>query len=124
MSHCLPKVIRLLLVELQWSVLTFTQFQGPNDVGIGAPCIVVFIPEWPRLAGNKHKPGAGVFVEPLAHRFIDAIDPTWDKIGGHVFVPFVKHLTHFLTEFRQPIQVQSHLEMPGILVQLGCIQCT
>ena len=29
-----------------------------------------------------------------------------------------------LTEFRQPIQVQSHLEMPGILVQLGRIQCT
>ena len=28
------------------------------------------------------------------------------------------------TEFRQPIQVQSHLEMPGILVQLGCIQHT
>ena len=29
-----------------------------------------------------------------------------------------------VTEFRQPLQVQSHLEMPGILVQLGHIQCT
>ena len=29
-----------------------------------------------------------------------------------------------LTEFRQPIQVQSHLEMPGILVQRGHIQRT
>ena len=29
-----------------------------------------------------------------------------------------------LTEFRQSLQVQSHLEMPGILVQLGHIQCT
>ena len=29
-----------------------------------------------------------------------------------------------LTEFRQPLQVQSHLEMPGILVQLGHIQRT
>ena len=29
-----------------------------------------------------------------------------------------------LTEFRQPVQVQSHLEMPGILVQLGHIQRT
>ena len=29
-----------------------------------------------------------------------------------------------LTEFRQPIQVKSHLEMPGILVQLGHIQRT
>ena len=29
-----------------------------------------------------------------------------------------------LTEFRQPLQVQSHLEVPRILVQLGHIQCT
>ena len=29
-----------------------------------------------------------------------------------------------LTEFRQPLQVQSHLEMPGILVQLGHTQRT
>ena len=29
-----------------------------------------------------------------------------------------------LTEFRQPLQVQSHLEMPRILVQLGHTQCT
>ena len=29
-----------------------------------------------------------------------------------------------VTEFRQPIQVQSHLEMSGILVLLGCIQRT
>ena len=28
------------------------------------------------------------------------------------------------TKFRQPLQVQSHLEMPGILVQLGHTQCT
>ena len=31
---------------------------------------------------------------------------------------------HRLTEFRQPLQVQSHLEMPRILVQLGHIQRT
>ena len=29
-----------------------------------------------------------------------------------------------LTEFRQPLEVQSHLEMPRILVQLGHIQRT
>ena len=29
-----------------------------------------------------------------------------------------------VTEFRQPIQVQSHLEMSGILVHLDRIQCT
>ena len=31
---------------------------------------------------------------------------------------------HNMTEFRQPLQVQIHLEMPGILVQLGHIQHT
>ena len=30
----------------------------------------------------------------------------------------------YLTEFRQPLQVQSHLEMPRILVQLGHTQRT
>ena len=29
-----------------------------------------------------------------------------------------------VTEFRQTLQVQSHLEIPGILVQLGHIQRT
>ena len=29
-----------------------------------------------------------------------------------------------VTEFRQPLQVQSHLEMPRILVQLGHTQRT
>ena len=29
-----------------------------------------------------------------------------------------------MTEFRQPLQVQSHLEMSGILVQLGHVQRT
>ena len=32
--------------------------------------------------------------------------------------------TMILTEFRQPLQVESHLEMPRILVQLGHIQHT
>ena len=42
----------------------------------------------------------------------------------------LKHLTtptqcgYIVTEFRQTLQVQSHLEMPGILVQLGHIQRT
>ena len=64
---CLLEVIKLLVVELWWSVLSFMQFQGPNDVGIGTPCIVVFIPKWPRVVGNEHKPRAGLFVQPLAH---------------------------------------------------------
>ena len=34
------------------------------------------------------------------------------------------HLDTNVTEFRKPLQVQSHLEMPRILVQLGHIQRT
>ena len=43
------------------------------------------------------------------------------KFGGSL--PLCQ-MTLNVTEFRQPIQVQSHLEMPGILVQLGRIQRT
>ena len=39
-------------------------------------------------------------------------------ISGSMMTAYV------VTEFRQPLQVQSHLEMPGILVQLGHIQRT
>ena len=35
---------------------------------------------------------------------------------------YIQHLV--VTEFRQPLQVQSHLEMPRILVQLGHTQRT
>ena len=35
-----------------------------------------------------------------------------------------RQVPRHMTEFRQPLQVQSHLEMPGILVQLGHIQRT
>ena len=38
--------------------------------------------------------------------------------------PFRPQLQHPMREFRQPLQVQSHLEMSGILVQLGHIQRT
>ena len=37
---------------------------------------------------------------------------------------WVENSYAILTEFRQPLQVQSHLEMPGILVQLGHTQRT
>ena len=37
---------------------------------------------------------------------------------------FIYYGRQLMTEFRQPLQVQSHLEMPGILVQLGHTQRT
>ena len=48
-------------------------------------------------------------------------DPTRDT--GIALRQWV-HFQGVLTEFHQPLQVQSHLEMPGILVQLGHIQRT
>ena len=47
-----------------------------------------------------------------------------NKIDYFVEFYFNLNLHLNLTEFRQPLQVQSHLEMPGILVQLGHIQRT
>ena len=52
----------------------------------------------------------------------DEDDPDVPKITKAL--PIIKWTEAFLTEFRQPIQVQSHLEIPEILVQLGCIQRT
>ena len=58
-------------------------------------------------------------------------DPTWASdpslLGAHD--PRIDEFGNFkgrvhLTEFRQPLQVQIHLEMPRILVQLGHIQRT
>ena len=40
------------------------------------------------------------------------------------YIPFHVYAMKELTEFRQLLQVQSHLEMPRILVQLGHTQRT
>ena len=47
------------------------------------------------------------------HRVREAIAAGYLQLTGRM-----------VTEFRQPLQVQSHLEMPGILVQLGHTQRT
>ena len=43
---------------------------------------------------------------------------------SHKRIAQTNHTKQDVTEFRQPLQVKSHLEMPGILVQLGHIQRT
>ena len=49
----------------------------------------------------------------------------WHNRLGHIGMRKVQFLMQTgVTEFRQPLQVQNHLEMPGILVQLGHIQRT
>ena len=54
------------------------------------------------------------------------VEPMTNTISSHTEPPKPMSTSygHTMTEFRQPLQVQSHLEMPGILVQLGHIQCT
>ena len=57
------------------------------------------------------------------------VDEKFEKLSSHMTSTSPYHMPHFrsptsLTEFRQPLQVQSHLEMPGILVQLGHTQRT
>ena len=47
---------------------------------------------------------------------------TPDILGLTYAIVLARESIHIVTEFRQPIQVQSHLEMPGILIQLGHIQ--
>ena len=54
----------------------------------------------------------------------DSSAPGNDKSTMHTLQHQVNVTTFNVTEFRQPLQVQSHLEMPGILVQLGHIQRT
>ena len=55
-----------------------------------------------------------------------AFDPNNDEFWDYTqrAIQPLSILDDSLTEFRQRIQVQSHLEMPGILVQLGHIQHT
>ena len=62
----------------------------------------------------------GVFIDPAK------IGPELLKVNGlrgdSMFV--LSKFGDEVTEFRQPLQVQSHLEMQRILAQLGHIQCT
>ena len=56
---------------------------------------MVFITKWPWLSWDEHKPWASVFIDPLAHALIDAVDPTQYKIVGHILVPTIQHIMYF-----------------------------
>jgi len=56
---------------------------------------VVFIPKRVRLPWYAH-PTRAVFVEPDAHAFIDARDPTWNVIFDIMLVECIYHLTHIM----------------------------
>ena len=47
---------------------------------------------------------------------------TQNIIHENLYRKIYSNILDYLTEFRQPLQVQSHQEMQGILVQLGHIQ--
>ena len=73
---------------------------------------------------------------------VETLDEFTSTISGDGSFTHLNHLSYYnllinacvrydaantstpLTEFRQPLQVQSHLEMPRILVQLGHTQRT
>ena len=52
----------------------------------------------------------------------NSLKKLWDYCTQHASV--VRSHTVHVTEFRQPLQVQSHPEMPRILLQLGHIRHT
>ena len=62
----------------------------------------------------------------LHHTQFSIIQSTGPRRATKIFIPcqLWGEFPEAMTEFRQPLQVQSHLEMPGILVQLGHIQRT
>ena len=72
------------------------------------------------------KPGSSWLPMPVT----ETVHPVLSKIltseasKATIGSPINKRAIMEVTEFRQPIHLQSHLEMPGILVQLGCIQRT
>ena len=47
---------------------------------------MVFVTKWPWVSRDKHKTWASVFIDPVAHALIDAVDPTRYKIVGHILV--------------------------------------
>ena len=56
---------------------------------------------------------------------ISLTQPNNVSLDCQVFrLPFWMAWQYYVTEFRQPLQVQSHLDMLRILVQLGHIQRT
>ena len=97
--------------------------------------------EWFGKEISNHLRGRTVFnsdfptVCPVSHEIVSYIDvpcpftaggPTilLHKNGTLIVLIYNAIVDVVVTEFRQPLQVQSHLEMTGILVQLGHIQRT
>ena len=52
---------------------------------------MVLIPKGPGLPRDEHEAQACVLVHPLGHAFIDAVDPRWDELFGHVLIPTGNH---------------------------------
>ena len=52
---------------------------------------MILIPKGPGLPRDDHAAWAGVLVHPLGHAFVDAVDPRWDELFGHVLIPTGNH---------------------------------
>ena len=80
---------------------------------------------WNQLLGHLH-PSSCMSHHLFLLHFIHITTVENMPIGFHHGLSTGTHTNTalYVTECRQPLQVQSHLEMPGILVQLGHIQRT
>ena len=64
---------------------------------------MVLVPKGPGLPRDEHEARACVLVHPLGHAFVDAVDPRWDELFGHVLIPTGNHpldLPKMITEYR------------------------
>ena len=60
----------------------------------------------------------------IPRNYMEAIQFDSENKNSKWYDAIKMEMESMMTEFRQPLQVQSHLGMPGILVQLGHIQRT
>ena len=91
------------------------------------PALVPLIlnPQTGKISPQFHVVFDDWFTSVLSVGSEDAFDPsTWQDLFTTCSYQHLFDENDPVTEFRQPIQVQSLLEMPGILVQLGRIQHT
>ena len=96
-------------------MLSFLRVIAADEMCIG--CLFV----WRNLVDGDEKDGVSWLNALIRESLSEMAEFISSRAKPYVFGCWVHDE---MTEFRQPLQVQSHLEMPGILVQLGHIQRT
>ena len=52
---------------------------------------MILVPKGPGLPRDEHEAQAGVLIHPLGHASVNAVDPRWDELFGHVLIPTGNH---------------------------------